>query len=770
MAALPPPPAAVAVAADKELDEDEERKVRFYIARPFPLHNPLSVKMLVKILQKWGWRCDPRAKDEEGLTAVMYHVRWGEEAVVLRLLDEPKVVASLNTTVDRVGPWQGFTALHHACLVPRKEPLERARIIHKMLEAGIDMAITDKEGGTALEVLLRHGSADDPALDALLLQMLKEEVPIPLNVYKGYPFPLHRPMTVATLEVILTEWSEWERGDIAAKDLRDLTCLMQHCRWGHEAVVQRLLEEPSVRASLDAVVELPGPWQGYTALHHAALGEHPQEGKNIVEMLLCAAVDARIPLQVLLKGCPDDQAVDVLLDRILSMEVPIPLELFSNHPFPLHRPMAMETLDVLLTEVGRNLAEMDPRGCTPLMQHARWGNDSVVRRLLQEPRVLASVDTAVEVPGPWRGYTALHFACSSSPPKPLARLSTIQHLLGAGADTSLYDMEGDLAVEILHRKHPGDARAANALRTGDLVLKVQAEFLTQPFPLHQRRLSLGCLNVLLNRGLVDPGHADEQGLTPLMFHCSSPFLPADPFAWHHFNGEEEAYRLVLRLLEDPRVQASVNATQSNAALETSHGWTAMHFLVSQKRERGWGRRRSKLTLDVVIAAMLDALASPAIKAHGVTPLDILYRERAVSETPANYRHNPAIVLLEAYFVKLERAAVLIKTRRLVMLQNALEGSGAGGRGEEGEVQPPAALTHGPLKARVERGEPLPHVALAAPVVDEVWETGKEERRSRRALAFLVGLERLAHGGQELPNGAFVCVMNMLLPRPEQTSE
>ena len=198
----------------------------------------------------------------------------------------------------------------------------------------------------------------------------------------------------------------------------------------------------------------------------------------------------------------------------------------------------------------------------------------------------------------------------------------------------------------------------------------------------------------------------------------------------------------------------------------------------------------------------------------MTPLDILLRD-----SPNRLK---SITLLKEV-VDQRRAWVLIKARCLVMAAAALEGMEGGGGGggggggkvqvieggggmeaspspspspsptpsliasslrrggkeeeeEEGKKKKKKAfpsipfLQHTPMKARLEKNEPLPHVSMAPPLFSGVGEVGRQEALFRRGVAFLVGMETSAQAGLVLPGGVFVRVVEMLLPPPYQDEE
>ena len=93
---------------------------------------------------------------------------------------------------------------------------------------------------------------------------------------------------------------------------------------------------------------------------------------------------------------------------------------------PLHRAASLDILNALLDR-GADPTFRSNVGWSPLMYHASFGRACLVKRLLQDPRVRASVDMQIS-----DGRTALHFACNFPSREPVAPL--VHLLLEAGAN------------------------------------------------------------------------------------------------------------------------------------------------------------------------------------------------------------------------------------------------------------------------------------------------------------------------------------------------
>jgi hypothetical protein len=210
--------------------------------------------------------------------------------------------------------------------------------------------------------------------------------------------------------------------------------------------------------------------------------------------------------------------------------------------------------------------------------------------------------------------------------------------------------------------------------------------------------SLDVLNVLLGCG-ADPTLLNSKSTNPLM--------------WHVLGQHAD---LITRLLQDPRVQATVN-------VKTSTGNTALHFACNAVSDPGGLP---------IVQLLLQADADLTLQsAGGVTPLDMLQHYH-----PA---HPTTLVLVEQS-LDAERAFFLVKARRLVM---------AGTR-----TTPPSLL-----QCRLARGLPLPRVTLASMANGQKDEEDEEAKRKLRTmLAWLVGME-----GGYVPSEVFRVVLYLLMP-------
>ena len=215
--------------------------------------------------------------------------------------------------------------------------------------------------------------------------------------------------------------------------------------------------------------------------------------------------------------------------------------------------------------------------------------------------------------------------------------------------------------------------------------------------------SLDTLIALLDRG-ANPTIADRDGESPLI--------------WHAFYGSVDN---VARLLQDPRVRATVNAQRRD-------GFTALHAACHNDDEE---------TAATKVSILLQVGANPTLtRSDGQDPLAWL-RQRHPT-------HHAAIALLEQALVEAEEASLLAKARRLALAANS-------------NVVAPSCL-----QARVALGQPLPHIALGPPMDgqnDGKDEEGEEGRKLRTALAFMCGV-----GREGMPRDVFRGVfMDLVMP-------
>jgi len=212
-------------------------------------------------------------------------------------------------------------------------------------------------------------------------------------------------------------------------------------------------------------------------------------------------------------------------------------------------------------------------------------------------------------------------------------------------------------------------------------------------------------------------------LTALLDRGADPTLPADggssPLMWQALRGNVEN---VARLLQDPRVRATVN-------VQDSGGETALHWACSIEDET--------LALSI-LHLLLQAGADPDLTAnYGDAPLDWIRQHR-----PA---HHATIALLEQYPEALkhaEKASLLIKARRLIVVSRST-----------------AAPSY--LQGRVARDQPLPHVVLM-PVTGGQNEDDEKCSKLRTLTAFLPGVEgRWENAG--MPRDVFRVVLDLLMP-------
>jgi ankyrin repeat protein len=208
--------------------------------------------------------------------------------------------------------------------------------------------------------------------------------------------------------------------------------------------------------------------------------------------------------------------------------------------------------------------------------------------------------------------------------------------------------------------------------------------------------SLDILIALLDRG-ADPTRVNQRTRSPLMQQA--------------FYGTAD---VVVRLLQDPRVRATVN-------MQNLDGNTALHLAC-------WNDRVTHEESASKVQSLLEADANPTIAGNdGITPMDCL-RNRGP-------HHHAAIALLEQALADAEKTTLLVKARRLVVAANS------------------NVVTPSCLQSR------LPCVKLAPLTVDPSnGEDDEKGRKLRTTLAFMCGL-----GREAMPRDVFRVVMDLLMP-------
>jgi hypothetical protein len=216
--------------------------------------------------------------------------------------------------------------------------------------------------------------------------------------------------------------------------------------------------------------------------------------------------------------------------------------------------------------------------------------------------------------------------------------------------------------------------------------------------------SLDILIALLDRG-ADPTRVNQRTRSPLMQQA--------------FYGTAD---VVVRLLQDPRVRATVN-------MQNLDGNTALHLAC-------WNDRVTHEETASKVQSLLEADANPTIADNdGIMPM--YYLRQHLPD------HHAAIALLEQTLADAEKAALLVKARRLALAAT------------NSTVVPSC------LQARLAGRHPLPVVGLVPLTdgqVDGEDEHGEEDRKRRTTLAFMCGL-----GREAMPQDVFRVVMDLLMP-------
>lgn len=176
-----------------------------------------------------------------------------------------------------------------------------------------------------------------------------------------------------------------------------------------------------------------------------------------------------------------------------------------------------------------------------------------------------------------------------------------------------------------------------------------------------------------------------------------------------------------RLLQDPRVRAIVD-------VQDRQGWTALHKTCHKSDES---------RASYIFHLLLQAGASPAVMDKtGKTPSAYL---RSLSPS-----HHTTIALLEQALDQAEKAALLVKARRLVLAAHSK-----------------AALpSH--LQGRMDLALPLPRVELSPATDDGPENEVGGNCKFRTMLVFLFGMEG-GPMGEGMPRDVFIGVMDLVMP-------
>ena len=188
--------------------------------------------------------------------------------------------------------------------------------------------------------------------------------------------------------------------------------------------------------------------------------------------------------------------------------------------------------------------------------------------------------------------------------------------------------------------------------------------------------------------------------------------------------------IVARLLEDPRVRATIN-------MQDVGGNTALHHAGCSGTRMFRGGTDATAAPKVPLLLQAGANRTIANK-HGQTALAYLRQRR-----PNLY---VTIALHEQALTEAEKASLLVKARRIAVAATS------------------NAVAPSCLQARVARGQPFPRVTLM-PLpggqnegeVEEEGE-GEEGRKLRITLAFMCGV-----GREGMPRNVFRVVMDLLMP-------
>jgi len=357
--------------------------------------------------------------------------------------------------------------------------------INRLLDRGLSIAVTDREGQTALHVAARWGR------DTVASVLLDRGAPLDVTDLEGRT-PLHlaaKENQVRITELLINRGAqpnapdhfgstplhlaaEWSAGDVAhalivqganvhARDKEGLTPLHVAAAWGSDLVASMLLDAGALPnavgnegqtplhltakgtrrlydtakeqlaiarlllnrgASLETVRK-----NGDTPLHAAA-----QEGDIELARLLIergAAIDARATdgLTPLSQAVMHNQTAitRLLLERGARLDVP---DSRGKSPLHLAAELGQGSMVRLLLDQKASVIAVDAEGRTPLHEPAARGHEGVVRLLLDRGAAVEARDH--------KQWTPLHLATFHG------RESIVQLLLDLGAQINSVDAQG----------------------------------------------------------------------------------------------------------------------------------------------------------------------------------------------------------------------------------------------------------------------------------------------------------------------------------------
>lgn len=350
-------------------------------------------------------------------------------------------------------------------------------VVERLLREISRPEIQDRYLYTALEVAAQYGQLGVvKGLRKWLLQQVFDELfngaldadsdesavqKVAADYHRAYDMALHLASKhghEAVVEVLLKAGADAE-SSVLGKKTPFLWACAEGASQGHLEVALRLLEHTQSEAMGDK-----HPDTGATGLHYAVSHEHMQ----MLEMLLILDADptimdeeCRTPLDLAcergLQG-----AVEVLLEHqgVGALHMGDESDVFST---PLHHAAkgGREDMVTFLLGKGADANVQDYDGWTPLMTALRYGQEGVVRLLLEhvgEGINLANHD----------GETALHFVAGSSGCEGMVDL-----LLSKGADATVEDSGGLTPLLCVVREGAGKALLVFAKHLGRHVIETR---------------------------------------------------------------------------------------------------------------------------------------------------------------------------------------------------------------------------------------------------------------------------------------------------------
>ena len=476
-----------------------------------PLHLACenSTTEVVDVLIKYG--ADVNRK-HNGMTPLIVACKRGHYGIVQRLLHEP------NVDIDAVDS-NGKSALHFAILT--------SEIVTALVTKGSNPNIRDGSGWTPLDYAIKHNMIN--TISALL------QSPYQLDCVQKLPspvIPLHLACEKSTAEVVdvLIQY-----GANINRKYNGMTPLMVACERGHNGIIQRLLQEPTI--DIDAVYS-----NGKSALHFAILTS------EVVTALVTKGANPNIrdgsgwtPLDYAIKHNQID-TISALLQSPYQLDC---VQKLPTHEIPIHLACEKSTAEVVdvLIQYGADINRKH-NGMTPLMIACKWGHYGIVQHLLKTQKVIVNAQDS-------NGLTALHFSVQSN------LVEIVHTLLFKGADPNIAMTSNSCCTPLITACiYSRNLQIVKELLKAKADVNSQDKYSTTALYVASSNGDLGIVKKLLSSGANPNVFIKETKWTPLIVASA--------------NGHIDVAKCLLKAKADPHHHLDTGITALHTAVQHNH--------------------------------------------------------------------------------------------------------------------------------------------------------------------------------------------------------